>query len=102
MHDIPFFVRVADRVRPTVSEVLIGSARHGVVPRQPLDRMRLSLAWALAVAWAVAVAPILHQVAAWLAVRMDFAAHDALHAAHFVLVHADDGVRCVRLASRRR
>src|SRR5262245_65397457 len=92
MHDIAFFVTIADRVRSAVRQIRFGRARHRVVPRHPLRWWFLR--WTLA--------PLFHTVATRLAVRVDLAAHHALHPTHLVLVHADDGVGRVGLASRRR
>jgi len=89
MDDVAFLVGVADRVRSAVVEVGVGRTRHRVLPRHPPLRRLLG----------GAVGGFLDPITARLSVRVDLAAHHALHAADFVLVHTDDRVGRVRLAA---
>jgi hypothetical protein len=89
-HDVHLLVRVADRVGPAAGQLLLGDLGHRLFPAR----------------FSAQLAPGHHLfgsrfsgIAARLAEGMDVAAHLALHATDLVLVHADDGVICVRLAA---
>ncbi len=90
MDDVAILVGVADRVGAAVVEIGVGRAGHRVVPRHPLGCRLLRRP----------VGALLRPVPTRLAEGMNLAADDALDAPDLILVHADDGVRCVCLAAR--